>query len=195
MISQAAFCVGYALGARQNLAAALLCATIAYVAAGAATIASAPPLAALIALSAATLFLGAEDSCPPQTRRRRASQRPTGICPRAFSLSTALVIAVTTFAGWLGPRVSGLSASYPVIGGGIAAFAHLARGPKAGVAALRGMASALYGFIAFFAVIGYGLAALGPLAAYALAVTVALVAQGVTLYWLRRDARRARVAP
>ena len=102
---------------------------------------------------------------------------------------------MTTFAGWLGPRVSGLSASYPVIGGGIAAFAHLARGPKAGVAALRGMASALYGFIAFFAVIGYGLVALGPLAAYALAVAVALLAQGVTLSWLRRDARRARIAP
>jgi hypothetical protein len=194
VISQAAFCVGYALGARLSVAAALLCATIGYVAAGAATIASAPPLAALIALSAATLFL-ARKFLPAADSAAARIAAPHWDLPARILVATALVIAVTTFAGWLGPRVSGLSASYPVIGGGIAAFAHLARGPKAGVAALRGMASALYGFIAFFAVIGYGLVALGPLAAYALAVTVALLAQGVTLTWLRRDARRARVAP
>jgi hypothetical protein len=194
VISQATFCIGYALGARQNLAAALLCATIAYVAAGAATIASAPPLAVLITLSAVTLFF-ARKFLPAADKAAARIAAPHWDLPARIIVATALVLAVTAFAGWLGPRVSGLSASYPVIGGGIAAFARLARGPKAGVAALRGMASALYGFIAFFAVIGYGLAALGPLAAYALAVAVALFAQGVTLKWLRRDARRARGGP
>ena len=91
----------------------------------------------------------------------------------------------------LGPRVSGLSASYPIIGGAIAAFAHAVRGPRAGVAALRGMASALFGFIAFFGVIGYGLGPLAPLPAYGLALAMALATQGLTLLWLRGDARRA----
>ena len=154
----------------------------------------APPLAALIALSAVTLFL-ARKFLPAADEAAARIAAPHWDMPARIIVGTALVIAVTTLAGWLGPRVSGLSASFPVIGGAIAAFAHLARGPKAGVAALRGMASALYGFLAFFAIIGYGLVSLGPLAAYALAVTVALFAQSVTLSWLRRDARRARDAP
>ena len=107
---------------------------------------------------------------------------------------TALVLAVTELAGAMGPRLSGVSASYPVIGAAIAAFAQGARGPKAGVAALRGMASALFGFIAFFAVVGYGLAALGAPAAYALAILAALAAQAVALLSLRGDARRAKLA-
>jgi hypothetical protein len=193
VVSQASFCIGYAVGARLGLAAAVLGATVAFVAAGAVTVALAPPLAVLIVLSASMLFV-ARRFLPVTDEATARIAAPHWDLPARIVVATVLVLTVTAFAGWLGPRVSGLSASYPVIGGGIAAFAHLARGPRAGVAALRGMASALYGFIGFFAIIGYTLVAWGPLAAYGSAVAVALLAQGVTLISLRRDAQGARVA-
>ena len=190
VVSQAAFCMGYAFVASHGVAAALAAATLGYVGFGLVTTALAPPLAALMVAAAAMLFL-ARAVLPAAAGASALAPAPHWDLPARIVVATVLVFAVTLFAGALGPRVSGLSASYPIIGGAIAAFAHAVRGPRAGVAALRGMASALFGFIAFFGVIGYGLGPLAPLPAYGLALAMALATQGLTLLWLRGDARRA----
>ena len=106
-----------------------------------------------------------------------------------MAVVTALVVAVTGFASVLGPRGSGVSASYPIVSAALAIFAHIARGPAGGLDALRGMASALFGFIGFFAVVATLMVPLGAPIAFGLAVALALAIQGLTLLWIQREAR------
>ncbi|MGO9742041.1 MAG: hypothetical protein ACLPN5_11110 [Roseiarcus sp.] len=188
VMAQAGFCIGYALGAQRGVAAALISATFGFLALGGAAVALAPPLAALMAGAAAMLAL-ARVLLPADGAAAARLPAPRWDLPARLVIVTTLVVTVTGFAGALGPQLSGLAATYPVIGGAIAAFAQLARGPKAGIAALRGMATALYGFIAFFAVIGFTLGPLAPLTAYGAALAAALAIQGLTLRGLESGAR------
>ncbi len=188
VMAQAGFCIGYAYGAGRGVAVALISATLGFLALGGAAVALAPPLVALMAGAATMLALARvllpADAAAAATRL----PAPRWDLPARLVIVTTLVVAVTGFAGALGPQLSGLAATYPVIGGAIAAFAQLARGPKAGIAALRGMATALYGFIAFFAVIGFALGPLAPLTAYGAALAATLAIQGLTLRGLRGGA-------
>src|SRR5208282_2102844 len=106
--------------------------------------------------------------------------------PLRIAVTTALVVGLTSAATTLGPRASGITASYPLIGASIAAFAQWKQGPEAGVAVMRGMASALYAFAAFFAIAGAALPRMSLIAAFALATAGGLIAQGATLHMVRR---------
>jgi hypothetical protein len=72
-----------------------------------------------------------------------------------------------------------------LIGASIATFAHLEKGPSAGVAVLRGMTAALYAFLVFFLVLGATLTRLPAVAAFGCATAAALIAQGATLRLVR----------
>jgi hypothetical protein len=106
--------------------------------------------------------------------------------PLRMAVTTALVVGLTSAAATLGPGASGVAASFPIIAASIAVFAHLSQGPEAGVAVLRGMASAPYAFAVFFVIAGAALPRASLPAAFALATAAALVAQGATLRLLRR---------
>jgi hypothetical protein len=67
-----------------------------------------------------------------------------------MATTTAFVVGLTSAASALGPRISGATASFPVIGASMAAFAHRGAGSAAGVAVIRGMVAALYAFAAPF---------------------------------------------
>ena len=69
-------------------------------------------------------------------------------------------------------------------------FAQVHGGPAAGVAALRGMASALFGFLAFFVVTAAALPLYPALVVFGAATLTALALQAFSLGWIRRDARR-----
>jgi hypothetical protein len=105
-----------------------------------------------------------------------------------MALVTALVVAVTSFASLLGARASGVVASFPLIGAALGVFAHRAHGPRAAVAVLRGMTSALFAFAFFFLVVGLTIQRAGVVLAFAAATLAALVVQSATL-------RLARGAP
>ncbi len=111
--------------------------------------------------------------------------------PTRMTLVTALVVAVTSFASLRGARASGVVATFPLIGAALGVFAHRAHGPRAGVAVLRGMASALFAFAAFFYVVGLALPRAGLLAAFSMATLAALTIQGATLRLVRGGATRA----
>jgi hypothetical protein len=104
-------------------------------------------------------------------------------------LVTAVVVGVTSLATTLGARGSGVAASFPWIGGALAVFAHRAQGAAAGVAVLRGMAIALYSFLAFFAVLGVALTRIDLPTSFVAATAAALAVQVVTLRILRGEAR------
>jgi hypothetical protein len=111
--------------------------------------------------------------------------------PARVILVTALVVGVTSVASTLGPRASGVAASFPWIGGALAIFAHRAQGAAAGVAVLRGMAAALYSFLAFFAVLGFVVTRLELPLAFVAATASALMVQLIMLRIVRGDAAQS----
>jgi hypothetical protein len=106
--------------------------------------------------------------------------------PLRMAVTTALVVGLTSAATTLGPRASGAAASFPLIGASIAAFAHSSQGPEAGVTVMRGMASALFAFAAFFVIVGATVLQMSLIAAFILATAGCLLVQGATLYLVRR---------
>jgi len=102
-----------------------------------------------------------------------------------MGVTTALVVGLTSAAAALGPEVSGATASFPLIGASLAAFAQFAQGPSAGVAVLRGMAAALYAFAVFFLTAGTALLHMPLGVAFGLATATALATQGATLRFVR----------
>lgn len=193
VVGQSAFCIGYGLFARRGWPIAVVAAGCGYIAAACLMVFLDAPLPVLMAVAATALvvarpFLPASESLP------RTMAAPRWDIPARMGVATALVLTVTALAGELGPRVSGVSASFPVISGGLAVFAHSARGPAAGISALRGMASALFGFIAFFGVLSLSLDLIAAPLAYLAATLAALGVQSLTLQLIRRDARKAEIA-
>ncbi len=191
--AQACFCMAYAALAARGWAAGFAAGGLAYVASAAMWNALQPPLIVLMAISAALLVV-ARAVLPHSGAAQVSLPAPRWDIPARMAIVTAVVMGVTALATTLGPRASGMTASFPWIGGAVAVFAQRARGPAAGVTALRGMASALFGFIAFFGVIGFLVAEIEPATAFAAATAAALGAQAISLRWLRRDARRAALA-
>jgi hypothetical protein len=101
-------------------------------------------------------------------------------------VATALVLGLTALAPYVGARLSGLFATYPVFAAVLAAFSHQSRGPAAGVQVLRGLLIGLFAFTGFFAMLASTLAHAGIMAAFAGATLVALTIQGCSLCLMRR---------
>jgi len=96
-----------------------------------------------------------------------------------------LVIAITSGAGALGPRLSGLLATIPLYASILAGFGFQLVGPAAAIRVWRGLLFGLFGFGAFYLVLATLLESVG-IAAFAIALAVAIVIQIVTLRALRR---------
>jgi hypothetical protein len=102
--------------------------------------------------------------------------------PARMAAAAALVAVLVTGAEALGPRLAGVMASYPIILTVTGTFTHYSSGRGAIWRVLRGLAASLFGFIAFFLVVGLALPDAGLIGAYALAsltgvaVTAALLA-------------------
>jgi hypothetical protein len=84
----------------------------------------------------------------------RAPAEPATAVPRHDLLLRAaatavLVLVLTGLAGTLGPHLSGLLASFPVLATVLAAFTHVQEGPAAAAQLLRGFATGLVAFAVF----------------------------------------------
>jgi hypothetical protein len=84
----------------------------------------------------------------------RAPAEPATAAPRYDLLLRAaatavLVLVLTGLAGTLGPHLSGLLASFPVLATVLAAFTHVQEGPAAAAQLLRGFATGLVAFAVF----------------------------------------------
>ena len=178
--AQAGFCLGYALAAPWGWPVALVGGAGAFAASAAALQAGqlAPKLLFALAFGAliVTLRLLPRDFRPPAPARS-----PWWEIPMRMALVTGLVVAVTSFASLLGARASGVVATFPLIGAALGVFAHRAHGPRAGVAVLRGMTSALFAFAFFFFVVGLAIPRAGIVLGFSAATVAALVVQAATL--------------
>ncbi len=94
--------------------------------------------------------------------------------PVRMIVAGVVVVSVTLLAERLGPRLSGIVATLPVVSGVVACFTQQTMGVAMTRTVLRGVATAMFAFVAFFVVIGETIGALGLAPAYVLAVLVTL---------------------
>jgi hypothetical protein len=153
VVALSAFCVVFAAAAaaaRTHWPAVLLSGWAAF--AGVAACGSrwdAPPIAGLASALAALLLARASLRRYDHTHIPSPPPPPWDLYARAGS-TAALVIALTTAAGALGPAVSGVLTPFPVAASVLASFTLAHNGPVASVAMLRGFVTALPGFAVFF---------------------------------------------
>ena len=178
-ISQAAFALAYAWGARKfSWEVCLATATIGFVVVTAVMLAlTGGPLVTFAIAVIASLAL------MPRRSARRSQPVPL---PRWMVVATALVVGLTSAAPLLGPRLAGLITPYPLYAAVLAVFAHRMQGAGAAAGVLRGLLLGLFAFAGFFLVIALYLEPLGISLAFAAAIVVALTVQGATLFAGRR---------
>jgi hypothetical protein len=109
--------------------------------------------------------------------------------PVRMTVATALVVAITTAAGFLGPGLSGLISPFPLFASVMAIFAHRQQGREAARRLLRGVVAGSFAFAAFFVVVATSIERLGMAPAFGLAVLTALAVNGIAFFvLLRQDA-------
>jgi hypothetical protein len=111
---------------------------------------------------------------------------PVWDLPVRAGCALALVLALTTAAGWLGPQLSGLLAPFPVITTVLATFTHSQLGSDEAVRLLRGMLSGFVTFALFCFTLTVSLKGATVTIAFALATAAALSAQAFMLSRARR---------
>jgi hypothetical protein len=162
------------IGARRSWPIALAGALLAWGVAAAltATLFTSDLASLLVAL--ATLML-APRVFPPKVDKPAASVITHRELLLRMGAGVLLVLVVTGGADLVGPRWSGLLAVFPVMASILAVFSHRNQGLDASTAMLRGLATGLYAFVAFFLVLSLTLTKAGTLAAFGLALLTALV--------------------
>ena len=99
--------------------------------------------------------------------------------PARMVIATVLVLAITDLAPVLGPRWSGVLATFPVYAAILTVFAHRVSVPSA-IAVLRGLLLGLFAFATFFVVLGTMIERGGVTAAFVAAILSALAIQALS---------------
>ena len=158
---------------------ALACGSVAFAAVG---VALQRPGLSLIAMALAvvvTLVIALR--CLPRAGEGTTPPRPPRWeLPARMTIATALVVALTGFAPVLGPRLSGVLATFPIYAAILTVFAHRASAPAA-VEVLRGLLLGLFAFAGFFVVLGALIERAGIAAAFGAAIVTAIAIQAGSL--------------
>ncbi|HEX3511381.1 MAG TPA: hypothetical protein VHT27_09825 [Solirubrobacteraceae bacterium] len=194
LVSLIAFVVVYArLSAHAFWGASMLGGWLAFAVATALFSSVTLPAGAALAICACGLGLGL--LLTPRSRRAEDAAAPAA--PPAWDLpmraacSLALVLALTAVAGWLGSRLSGLLAPFPIIATVLATFTHAQHGTGEAQRLLRWLLGGYGAFGLFCFVLAITLRSLGTAAAFGLATAGALVMQGLIIALLRQLPARA----
>jgi hypothetical protein len=186
LMSLAGFALAYGLTARRmGWSACLLAAMSAFALSTAALrsvtlpVGGAFALVCLVLVGVGTAMAGDERPRPP----RRLLPGDLAI---RMALAAGLVLALTSVAAALGPRLAGSLTPIPVFGALLGVFAHRDQGAAAAVQLLRGMVLGSFGFATFFLLVGSLVDRLGVAPTYALASAGALGVHGLTLAVVRR---------
>jgi hypothetical protein len=181
--AQACFCVGYArTGERFGWPTAFALGALSFAAGATVLQILRLPLTLLALIAIGTLVLSAR-LIPLAPVQRRPVVVPRWDIPARMAVATAIVVTLTAFAAALGPRLSGVLATFPVFAAVLAVFAHRIQGAFAARQVLWGLLIGLFGFIGFFLVIGMTINTFGIAFAFITATLAALTIQGCSL-WL-----------
>ena len=183
-LAQGLFCLGYAALAARGWPLAFAGSTAAFAVTGLVLQRLAlrlGPLTGVVAVGLAFALL----AMPPGEETRRPTPLPPWDIPARMIVATALVLSLTAAAATLGPRLSGLLATFPVYAGILAVFAHAQAGPGPATRALRGLLAGLFSFAAFFVVIAALIERLGIGPAFVAAFVTTLALQALALVVIR----------
>ncbi|MGN6580141.1 MAG: hypothetical protein ACTHJ1_09150 [Bordetella sp.] len=183
--AQAAFCLVYCGMATLGWPAALAGASVAFAVTAALLQESGLPQGGLFLIAvlslAFTLYL-----TPSSAAQGVRLRPPWWDLPVRMVLITALVLGVTLIAPHIGPGASGVVASFPLMATILGVFAHRLAGPHAARQVMRGLVAGLFGFAAFFYVIGLMLVHYGLVVTYFSAAACAVASQVFALHQMRR---------
>jgi len=186
-VAQAGFCLLYGrLTDRHHWGLALAAGCLAFAAATVVlqlvTLALVPLLLLVMGgLAASIAFM------PRASRGSRAAPLPRWDIPARLVVTTGVVLLLTGLAPALGPRLTGLLATFPLYGAILAGFAHHLQGPGPATRVLRGLLLGLFAFAGFFFVLALLIERAGIAQAFAAAIAAALVLQAGALWVMRRD--------
>jgi hypothetical protein len=132
--------------------------------------------AALIpaALAAAASLAVAYVLMPKPTTSAFPAVLPWWDIPMRMLATAVLVALIMLSADLMGPTLSGIVSTFPAMLTVIGTFTHHQWGRDPVRRVLRGLTLSLFGFVAFFVVVGFGLPVLGLALSYALAAAVAI---------------------
>jgi len=140
-------------------------------------------LVVLIALSGSLWLIrprrGSTGEEPP------ALALPAWDIPARMLAATGFVLLITAIAPLIGPRMSGLIATFPLVAGTVTIFTHAQHGARAASGVLSGL------LLGFFAITGFYLELITLLVpagiglAFGASIVAALVVQGCTLWIMR----------
>jgi hypothetical protein len=188
LVSLIAFVVVYSrLAGRLPWAASMLAGWLAFAIGTAVLSVLSPPLGAALGLAALALLVGLASLPRPLLGRSAHGAPPAWDLPLRAACALALVLTLTAVAGWLGPQLSGLLAPFPIIATVLATFTHAQRGTDELLRLLRGLVSGFGAFALFCFTLALSLRHLDTAAAFALATTLALLAQAVALTLVRGE--------
>ena len=105
-------------------------------------------------------------------------------------VATAMVLAITAIAPWLGPGLSGFVATILVVAAVLAAAGHREHGAPGGIAVIRGLMLGQISFLGFYTVVWSQLDSLGIAPTYLLALAAAGLIGLAVARGLRRPAMR-----
>jgi len=178
-----AFAIVYARAALARLGplAALALASAVYVAAAAGLGALRPPGLPLLVPAVAVVLVATLRVLPATVDTQRATRPPRWDLPVRILVGTSLIVILTTVAPVLGPRASGLIATYPVYLSTLTFFAHHQGGPLSVAAMQRGLVFGLFGWLAFWTALLAILPVGGVAAGFGAAIAAAVVVQRVSL--------------
>ncbi len=165
----------------------LAAATIAF--AMVAWLVQAQPIPLVAAAAAALAGLVATINLLPRPRTAATpAPLPWWDIPARMAVTLTLVAAILSSADRLGPQLSGVVSTYPVILIVIGSFTHHQWGADAVLRLQRGLTVSLVNFVAFFLVVGLSLPMVGVLAAFGLAAATALTTSSMLIAFNRRRA-------
>ncbi len=191
VVAQAAFCLGYGwMADRVGIAGAFLAGTAGFALAGWVLQAAALPIVPQFVLAAAALAAAIRVFPRAMTPVRLGPVIGNDL-PLRMAVAALVVTAITTAAPWLGPRLSGLLTTFPIMASILSIFAQRSFGPGAARRVLFGLLLGLFGFATFFVVLGCAIEPFGIAVAFAAAAASAILVQGGSLLLVRRKFRAA----
>jgi hypothetical protein len=189
--AQVAFAAAYTVASRRlGWIPSLALAALAFFAVGLLVPPVAPVLAFGLLLVVVAMFLSV--SAPPSDRPGDVVVPPSWDIPARVVVATVIVIVISSAAPIVGGRLSGILATFPVYGAVLATFAHLTGGSGESAAVLRGLATGLVGFGAFFLALGLLLGAVSIAASFMVALAIGGAVQAATLPLVAGASRRSR---
>lgn len=179
VLAEVAFCLAYGWSARRGWPVALVAASAAFAVAAAGLHRLSIQLCGLAALCVLVLVT-ALWLIPPRSATQSPGPPPRWDLPVRMLVTTALVVVLTELAPVLGPRLSGILATFPVYAAILTVFAHRV-GTVPAVQVLRGLLLGLFSFTGFFVVLGGSIERLGIAGGFSAAVAAALAIQAGSL--------------